>query len=145
MKNKYLILALAVSIALLFLAGCAAPQEAPEEVKKPVSSPIAEPEPQPEPEADMAEPEAQPEPEPAKVPTKKVRELLQKHVGRVSSLRYMYQDQTIKPEEWETWIKGDRMHVKLRELDNIRDDVYVDNVYLNLAGVLILTLLWMLI
>ena len=64
MKNKYLILALAVSIALLFLAGCAAPQEAPEEVKKPVSSPIAEPEPQPEPEADMAEPEAQPEPEP---------------------------------------------------------------------------------
>jgi hypothetical protein len=45
----------------------------------------------------------------------------------------MYQDQTIHPEEWETWVKGNRMHVKLREMDNIRGDVYVDNIFLNTA------------
>jgi hypothetical protein len=79
--------------------------------------------------------ETQPETEsePAKVPSKAIQALLEKHVGRVTSLRYMYQDQTMKPEEWETWIKDDKMHVRLRELDNVRGDVYIDHIYMDLS------------
>ena len=129
MKNKYVSLVLVFSIAFLFLAGCATQPQVQDDDDEPVIKPITTPkevevEPDDEPE---------PEPEPAKVMNKKVAELLQKHVGRVNSMRYMYQDQTIKPEEWETWIKGDRTHVKLREMDNIRDDVYIDNIYFNTA------------
>lgn len=116
----------------MFVFGCASPQAAPEEGPSPAPEPeepvVSEPveaAPEPEPEA---------EPEPQRQMTSKMQELVQKHVGRVDSLRYMYQDQTIKPEEWETWIKGDKMHVKLREMDNIRGDVYIDNVYLDLSS-----------
>jgi len=129
MKNKYLALVLVLAVALMFLVGCAK-EEAPEEEKEPVEKTTAKPTEAAEPEP---EEEVEAEPEPARVPTKKVQELLQKHVGRVTSLKYMYQDQTMKPEEWETWVKDDRMHVKLREMDNVRGDVYIDNVYLNIA------------
>jgi hypothetical protein len=113
----------------MFLVGCPKPQVEPEEEpKEVVSKPKEEPE-----EAEEEPEEVEAEPEPVRVPTKKIQELLQKHVGRVTSLRYMYQDQTMKPEEWETWIKGNKMHVKLREMDNVRGDVYIDNVYLDIA------------
>lgn len=131
MKNKYLAIFVVLCIAFMFLAGCGAKEKAPEEEKKAPTTAVKEP-------AEAAEPEPEEEPEeepaPAKVPSKQIQELLQKHVGRVTSLRYMYQDQTIKPEEWETWVTSDRMHVKLREMDNLREDVYIDNVYLNLVS-----------
>lgn len=132
MKNKYLALVLIFSIAFLFLAGCAAKQEAPAQVEKhttQTTTPSKEVKTEPQ---QQVEPE--PQPEPAKQMDKKVAELLQKHIGRVTSLKYMYQDQTIKPEEWETWVTDDKMHVKLRELDNVAGDVYVDEIYLDLAS-----------
>lgn len=132
MKNKFPVLLVAFSVVFMFLAGCAAQQAAPQVEDEPVQE---EPEEQEE-EYTAPEPEDEPEPEPEPVRQmdKKVAELLQKHVGRVHSMKYMYQDQTIKPEEWETWVKDDRMHVKLREMDNIEGDTYVDHVYLDLVS-----------
>jgi hypothetical protein len=129
MKNKYLAIFVVLCVAFMFLAGCGAKDEAPDEDKKPSTKPTTKPV-----EVDDSEPEPEPEPEPARKPSKQIQELLQKHVGRVTSLTYMYQDQTIKPEEWETRVKGNKMQVKLREMDNIREDVYIDNIYLNIAS-----------
>lgn len=75
----------------------------------------------------------EPEPEPVKQMSDKMVELLGKSNGRVSSMEYMYQDALNKPEEWKTWVKGNLIHIELRELENVRDDVYVDNIYLNTA------------
>jgi hypothetical protein len=132
MKNKYLALAFVLALVLMFLAGCASPQAAPKDVDEPTKKVVSEPKEVSEPEPEEEPEEVEAEPEPAKVMNKKVAELLGKHEGRVTSLRYMYQDITMKPEEWETWVSGDTMHVKLREMDEIRGDVFVDNIYLNL-------------
>jgi hypothetical protein len=130
MKN-YLAIAFVLGIVLMFLSGCAkAPietQEEPVEEQEPVKTTKKVTQPVEE------EPVVEEEVAPARVPSKSIQELLQKHVGRIVSLRYMYQDATIKPEEWETWVKDNKMHVKLREMDNVRGDVYVDNIYLDLG------------
>ena len=131
MKNKYLAIFVVLCVAFMFLVGCGAKEEAPAEKESPSTKHVTEPEESAEPEP---EEEAEPEPEPAKKPSKQIQELLDKYKGRVQSVKYMYQDQTIKPEEWETWVKGDKMHVKLREMDNIREDVYIDQVYLDLSS-----------
>lgn len=134
MKNKYVALGLVLVLVLMFLAGCAGQKSAPKEVE-PTKNVV------PEPKETVSEPapsesknvETAPEPEPVKPMNSKVAALLTKSQGRVTSLRYMYQDITMKPEEWETWVKGNKMHVKLREMDEIRGDVYVDNIYLDLS------------
>lgn len=134
MKNRYLAFVFVLAVVLMFIAGCAGQQAAPKEVEEPTKEVASRPA------KTVSEPkETEPEPEvveaePARVPDKKMQELLQKHVGRVNSLRYMYQDLTIKPEEWETWVTDDKMHIKLREMDNVRGDVYVDNIYLDLSS-----------
>jgi hypothetical protein len=132
--RKFIALTFVLAIGLMFLAGCAAPQyqeAAPvpkETVKKTTTKPtttktVTQP--------TVTEPKE--EPAPVQTMNKKVAELLQKHVGRVTSSKYMYQDQTNKPEEWETWVKGNKMRVKLREMDNVKGEVYVDNIYLDLS------------
>jgi len=134
--KRYIIAVFLMALVLMMVAGCAAPQAEPDDDTEPVrKSTPREQEPAPEPEErEEPEPEDEPEEVEARPPmNKKVAELLTKHEGRVKSLKYMYQDATMKPEEWETWIMGNKMHVKLREMDNIKGDVYIDNVYLNLA------------
>ena len=130
--KKYLAIAFVLGIVLMFLAGCAkapvATQEEPvveEQEPTKTTKKVAQP---------VEEPVVEEEVAPVRTPSKPIQELLQKHVGRVVSLKYMYQDATNKPEEWETWVMGDKMHVKLREMDNVRGDVYVDNIYLDLAA-----------
>jgi hypothetical protein len=134
MKKLFAVL-FVFSIALLFLAGCAKTQPVAQEpaVAAPKEAPAKTVEPTPT-KAMGAPVETPAEPEPAQVMSKDMKALLQKHVGRVTSLKYMYQDQTNKPEEWETWVTGSKMHVKLRELDNVRGDVYVDSIYIDLAS-----------
>ncbi|MFC1742072.1 hypothetical protein ACFL3V_06050 [Nanoarchaeota archaeon] len=138
MKNRYLALAFILGVALMFLTGCAAQQTGPEDTEEPVKKVVSKPKTEPKQvETRPAEPEEEeeePEPVQTKTMDKKMTALLDKHKGRVSSMSYMYQDQTIKPEEWKTWIKGDRMHVELREMDNIKEDVYIDNIYIDLSS-----------
>jgi len=114
--------------------GCAVEQTAPEKVIKsePATTPVVS-----EPEEVIEEPEEveeEPEEVVLRAPNKKIQELLKKHNGRVTSMTYMYQDQTNHPEEWETWVKDGKMHIKLRELDNVRDEVYIDNIYLDISS-----------
>jgi outer membrane lipoprotein-sorting protein len=130
---KKSVLAIAAMLLIFVLAvGCgqqAAPGPAPAAAPEPTAAAPSAPAtaaPQP-----SAQPEA--EPEPVKQMSSKVVELLGKSQGRVTSIEYMYQDALNKPEEWKTWVKGSKIHVELRELDNVRDDVYVDNIYMNTA------------
>ncbi|MFH1064689.1 MAG: hypothetical protein V1729_06405 [Candidatus Woesearchaeota archaeon] len=133
--KKIVTVFLIIGLAMMLIAGCASQEAAPEKSTEPTktvaSKDTEEKTAEPAPVAEEPK-EVVAAPAPTKVPDKKVAELLKKHVGRITSLKYMYQDETINPEEWETWVKGDLMHVKLREMDNVKGDVYIDNVYLNL-------------
>jgi outer membrane lipoprotein-sorting protein len=136
--KKY-ILAISLLVALLFVIGCGKQAAETEETTTkatttaPAKTVTTAPAKTVEPEATTEEEPETTTKEPEKVMNKQVAALLQKHIGRVSSVKYMYQDATNKPEEWETWVKGDKMHVKLREMDNVEGDIYVDNIYLDLA------------
>ncbi len=134
--KKYIITAILMALVLMFVAGCATQEAEPVPVEEFQEKQATEPkttvkEPAPVQKEDPVEVKTEPA-----LPTmnKKVAELLTKHQNRVTSLRYMYQDQTNKPEEWETWTDGSTMHVKLREMDNVKGDVYVDNIYLELGS-----------
>lgn len=133
--RKLIAVFLIVGLAMMLLSGCASQEAAPEKSSEPTKTTSSTKTTTTEAaEAEPEEEDAAPEPEPAKPIDKKVAELLTKHDGRVKSLKYMYQDETNKPEEWETWVKGNLMHVKLREMDNVAGDTYIDNVYLNLGS-----------
>lgn len=137
--KKYITIAIVFGVILMFLVGCAKQEAAPapvandpETTKTVTSAPANEAEP-----ATTATTKEEPTTTTAtttKTMTKTMTQLLQKHVGRVTSISYMYQDATNKPEEWETWVKDNKMHVKLREMDNVKEDVYIDNVYLDLSA-----------
>ncbi|MBW2964652.1 hypothetical protein KY363_04290 [Candidatus Woesearchaeota archaeon] len=136
--RKHIVIAMILGIVLMFLAGCAQQQAAPAPVPK-SSEPAKTVTSAPTQEAEPATTTTTTKTEPAtttttttKTMTKAMSQLLQKHIGRVTSLQYMYQDATNKPEEWETWIKDNKMHVKLREMDNVKEDVYIDNIYMDL-------------
>ena len=70
----------------------------------------------------------------AKQPSEKVSKLLSKHISRVQSMSYMYQDETNYPGEWKTYAKDNKIHVKLEELKNVKDETYVDNIYLDTSA-----------
>jgi hypothetical protein len=136
-KSVFLTLFLTVVLAFFLIAGCSSQQSMPAgdeqdeqqketTVKSTSKTETTRAETEPEPEETV-------EAEPVKVLTKKMKQLLQKHEGRVANMMYMYQDQTNKPEEWQTWVKDNKMHIELRQLDNVRGEVYVDNIYLDLA------------
>jgi len=129
MKNRLTILFI-LAIVAMFLAGCSGQPAVPEKEEVPVKETVT---PAKEVEQSPAEETESTVDEPVqKVPDKKMQELLKKHVGRITSLSYMYQDATNKPEEWETLVKDGKMVVKLREMDNVQGEVYIDNVYMDL-------------
>ena len=143
MKKSILALLAILVIAMFVVAGCggqkaSAPDDEPAPVpKKTAPSPAPEPEEEtqmakPEPKA-APEPEAAPEPAPTKAVSKKVAELLKKH-SRVTSMNYLYQDRLNYPMEWPTYVKGSKMAIDLRELEEIDNDVFISKVYLDTSS-----------
>jgi hypothetical protein len=125
-----------VMVAILAVAGCQTQEVVP---SKPASStPVVTKAPSSPVEEDSSSSSAsyvddsyEEEEVDTRVPTKKVRDILAKQGDKVTSMSYLYQDPSNKPEKDEVYVKGSKVKIALAQLDHVEDDLYIDHVYID--------------
>lgn len=134
-KKVFLIFVGVVFMFATALAGCqkqeviaSPPDESGSSASKAVAAPTVE-----APSAPIAGKDA-PAAAETRTATKRVRDLLAKQGLKVKSMNYLYQDPQNTPEKDEVFVKGNKLKIKLAQLDHVVNDVYVDTIYIDRAA-----------